>query len=34
MWSNLDLISKEPHKHYMVKSEFELNGVNFGTLYL
>jgi hypothetical protein len=26
MWRNLDLIAKEPHKHYMVNSEFQLNG--------
>jgi hypothetical protein len=30
----LYLFVKEPHEHYMVKSEFQLNGVNFGALYL
>jgi hypothetical protein len=34
MWKNLDLIAKEPHEHHMVKSKFQLNGVNFGALYL
>jgi hypothetical protein len=24
MWRNLDLIAKEPHEHYMVKSEFSV----------
>jgi hypothetical protein len=27
-------LQKVPHEHYMVKSEFQLNGVKFGALYL
>jgi hypothetical protein len=30
----LDLFAKVPHEHYMVKSEFKWNRVNFGALYL
>jgi ribosomal protein L30E len=25
---------KKPHEHYMVKSEFQLDGVNFGAIYI
>jgi hypothetical protein len=34
MWRNLDLFAKVPHEYYKVKCEFQLNGVNFGALYL
>jgi hypothetical protein len=34
VWRNLDLFAKVPHEHYMVKSEFQLNRVNFRALYL
>jgi hypothetical protein len=30
----LDLFAKSTHEYYMVKSEFQLNGVNFGAWYL
>jgi hypothetical protein len=34
MWRNLDFFAKVPHELYKVKSEFQLNKVNFGALYL